>query len=49
MNFVSCDWGTSNFRLRLVGGPVIAEVRTDDGAAKLAALGGTAPPRSGKF
>jgi len=40
MNFVSCDWGTSNFRLRLVGGPVVAEVRTDDGAAKLAALGG---------
>lgn len=40
MNFVSCDWGTSNFRLRLVGGPVAAEVRTDDGAAKLAAAGG---------
>ncbi len=40
MNFVSCDWGTSNFRLRLVGGPAEAEVRTDDGAAKLAALGG---------
>jgi hypothetical protein len=40
MNFVSCDWGTTNFRLRLVGGPAAAEVRTDDGAAKLAALGG---------
>jgi len=40
MNFVSCDWGTSNFRLRLVGGSVSAEVRTDEGAAKLAALGG---------
>jgi dTDP-4-amino-4,6-dideoxygalactose transaminase len=37
MNFVSCDWGTTNFRLRLVGGPAAAEVRTDDGAAKLAA------------
>ncbi len=40
MNFVSCDWGTTNFRLRLLGGPAAAEVRTDDGAAKLAALGG---------
>lgn len=40
MNFVSCDWGTSNFRLRLIGGPVSAEVRTDEGAARLAALGG---------
>jgi 2-dehydro-3-deoxygalactonokinase len=40
MNFVSCDWGTSNFRLRLIGGPGGAEVRTDDGAAKLAAAGG---------
>jgi 2-dehydro-3-deoxygalactonokinase len=40
MNFVSCDWGTTNFRLRLIGGPASAEVRTDDGAAKLAALGG---------
>ncbi len=40
MNFVSCDWGTSNFRLRLVGGTATAEVRTDEGAAKLAILGG---------
>lgn len=40
MNFVSCDWGTSKFRLRLIGGPGPAEVRTDEGAAKLAALGG---------
>lgn len=40
MHFVSCDWGTTNFRLRLIGGPVAAEVRTDEGAAKLAAQGG---------
>ncbi len=40
MNFVSCDWGTSSFRLRVVGGTATTEVRTDEGAAKLAALGG---------
>jgi 2-dehydro-3-deoxygalactonokinase len=41
MNFVSCDWGTSNFRLRLVRqGEVKGEVRTDEGTAKLAAQGG---------
>jgi 2-dehydro-3-deoxygalactonokinase len=40
MRFASCDWGTSTFRLRLVDGAVGAEVRTDDGAAKLAALPG---------
>ena len=40
MRFVSCDWGTSNFRLRLVDGGVTAEVRTDEGTAKLAAQGG---------
>ena len=39
--FVSCDWGTSNFRLRLVeGAQVCGEHRTDDGTAKLAAEGG---------
>ena len=40
MKFVSCDWGTSTFRLRLAGGPATAEVRTDEGAARLAALAG---------
>ena len=41
MNFVSCDWGTSNFRLRLVDqGAVKGEVRTDEGTAKLAAQPG---------
>jgi len=41
MDFVSGDWGTSNFRLRLVEGTTVkAEVRTDEGTAKLAALGG---------
>ena len=44
--FLSCDWGTTNFRLRrgdagaagTAAGPV--EVRNDSGAAKLSALGG---------
>ncbi|MBI3855862.1 MAG: 2-dehydro-3-deoxygalactonokinase [Planctomycetes bacterium] len=41
MNFVSCDWGTSNFRLRRVEqGAVKGEVRTDEGTAKLAGLPG---------
>jgi 2-dehydro-3-deoxygalactonokinase len=40
MKFVSCDWGTSNFRLRLVEQGVAGEVRTDEGTAKLAAQGG---------
>jgi 2-dehydro-3-deoxygalactonokinase len=40
MLFVSCDWGTSNFRLRLVDGGVTGEVRSDEGTAKLAALPG---------
>jgi len=38
--FVSCDWGTSHFRLRLLGHPTPREIRTDDGAAKLAAANG---------
>lgn len=37
MRFVGCDWGTSNFRLRLVDGGVAGEIRTDEGTAKLAA------------
>lgn len=41
MRFLSCDWGTTNFRLRWAGGTDdVAEVRTDEGAAKLAAAGG---------
>ncbi len=39
MNFVSCDWGTTNFRLRLAGLEAGPEVRTDEGAARLAAAG----------
>jgi len=38
--FISCDWGTSQFRLRWVGGPAEGEVCTDDGTGKLAAAGG---------
>ncbi|MSU36630.1 MAG: 2-dehydro-3-deoxygalactonokinase [Pedosphaera sp.] len=42
MRFVSCDWGTSNLRLRLVNdlGAVEREVNSIDGTAKLAALEG---------
>ena len=40
MRFVACDWGTSNFRLRLVEGKVLRELKTDEGSAKLAAVGG---------
>jgi 2-dehydro-3-deoxygalactonokinase len=36
--FVSCDWGTSHFRLRLVGQGE-GEIRTDEGVATLAATG----------
>lgn len=35
--FISCDWGTSSFRLRLVAvvtGEVLAELSTDDGILK---------------
>jgi len=40
-SFLSCDWGTTNFRLRRVeGGRVLNEVRSDEGTAKLAAAGG---------
>jgi len=40
MAFVSCDWGTSTFRLRLVDAGVTGEVRSDEGTAKLAAQPG---------
>jgi 2-dehydro-3-deoxygalactonokinase len=40
MKFVGCDWGTSNFRLRLVDGKVRRELKTDEGTARLAAAGG---------
>ena len=43
MRFVACDWGTSNFRLRLFDRKVLREVKTDDGTAKLAAAGGDRP------
>jgi 2-dehydro-3-deoxygalactonokinase len=39
LQFLSCDWGTSQFRLRLVQGPdweVRAELATEDGVARLA-------------
>lgn len=36
MNFISGDWGTSTFRLRLVQDEVRREIRTDEGTAKLA-------------
>lgn len=41
--FLSGDWGTTHFRLRWVGGPGRREVRTDAGAARLAATGGDRP------
>jgi len=40
MTFISCDWGTSTFRLRLAGAIDGPEIRSDDGTAKLAAAGG---------
>ncbi len=40
MNFISCDWGTTLFRLRWVGGPGDVEIRSEDGAGRLAGLGG---------
>jgi 2-dehydro-3-deoxygalactonokinase len=43
MKFVGCDWGTSNFRLRLVDGTVKRELKTDQGTARLAAAGGDRP------
>jgi 2-dehydro-3-deoxygalactonokinase len=43
MRFVACDWGTSNFRLRLVDGKIRREVKTDEGTATLAAAGGDRP------
>jgi 2-dehydro-3-deoxygalactonokinase len=49
MRFVSCDWGTSTFRLRLMGFPEPKEVRTDEGTAKLAALGPAGPERAALF
>jgi 2-dehydro-3-deoxygalactonokinase len=33
--FLSCDWGTTSFRLRLVQGAVTREKRTTDGCRKL--------------
>lgn len=42
--FINCDWGTSNFRARAVrlgGMEIVAEFRTEDGVARLAALRGS--------
>jgi 2-dehydro-3-deoxygalactonokinase len=49
MRFVSCDWGTSHFRLRLVGFPESREICTDDGTAKLAGIARTADERATLF
>ncbi len=49
--FVSCDWGTTRLRLRVVGLPdcrVLAEIESPDGAARLAA-GSTAANRPARF
>jgi len=43
MKFVGCDWGTTHFRLRLVDGKVLRELKTDEGTARLAAAGGDRP------
>lgn len=40
MDFISCDWGTTHFRLRRFGGPGHREIQSDQGAARLAARGG---------
>lgn len=40
MNFIGCDWGTTNFRLRWLGATVPREFKSDDGTAKLAVLPG---------
>lgn len=37
-NFLSCDWGTSHFRLRMVDArslEILAEIKTDEGAARI--------------
>lgn len=47
MHFVSCDWGTSTFRLKVVGGLGTGELRTADGVALLAA--GAGGDRAGRF
>lgn len=49
--FIACDWGTSNFRLRLIepAAPEKREFRSDDGVAKLAASAPAGPERSALF
>lgn len=40
MDFISCDWGTTHFRLRWSDNSGNREIQTDEGAARLAARGG---------
>lgn len=40
MDFISCDWGTTHYRLRRSGEPSPREIQSDQGAARLAARGG---------
>jgi 2-dehydro-3-deoxygalactonokinase len=49
--FISCDWGTSNFRLRLrgTGAEDEAGVRSDEGVAKLAASSAPGQERAALF
>jgi 2-dehydro-3-deoxygalactonokinase len=49
MRFVSCDWGTSHFRLRLAGFAESREICTDEGAAKLAGIASAADARAALF
>lgn len=50
--FLSCDWGTTNFRLRLLNlcdGSVLAEVQSADGVAALNRLSPTLEGRAALF
>ncbi|WP_437193104.1 2-dehydro-3-deoxygalactonokinase [Planctomicrobium sp. SH527] len=50
--FFNCDWGTTNFRLRLVStndGAIIAECRSEDGAAILSAAATSPENREERF
>ncbi len=49
--YINCDWGTTQFRLRATsadGSETVAEINTDDGAAKVAA-NGSAADRAARF
>lgn len=50
--FFNCDWGTTNFRLRLVrtsDGAIVTECRSEDGAAILSASATSPPHREERF